>query len=130
MSDRPERSAWEVARSVGWGRRTLLELVRLQRALARGVSLSKKPENLAVGTNADAEDWPKRCDAWLHSTLSCTDDALARWKVVVSDRIRRMVKRSRRVALASSATAMSADDFIRAKWKHLDDARPHHPAIS
>lgn len=130
MSDRPERSAWEVARSVGWGRRTLLELARLQRTLGRGFNPSKQPENVVVGNNADAEDWPKRCDAWLHSTLSCTDDALARWRVVVSDRIRRMVKRSRRVALATSATEMSADDFIRAKWKHLDDARPHHPAIS
>lgn len=119
VSDRPERSTWEVARGISWGRRTQLEVTRLRRVLRH--------------TNHSDDEVHARlqsCSAWLDSALKCADNGVSRWTVEVTDPIRRMHVRAKQPPPVGAQ--MSAVRFMEVKYGKvgLDAARPVAPAIS
>ena len=119
-SDRPERSAWEVARAISWGQRTQLEVARLRRAIRRSVNASDDEARLRL----------PRCSTWLDASLKCAEVGVSRWTVEVTDPIRRMHVRAK--LPPPLGARMSAVDFLRVRYLKagLDGARPKAPAIS
>ena len=125
-SDRPERNAWEIARSVAWGQRTIIELGRLGTSLARA--------NHQSGSAAEAKLGVPQCRDFLQSALACASRGLAQWRVGVTERLRRRMQKRCRIErcpyAADNATSISAADFLALQYPTLDDARPRAPMIS